>query len=231
MVGGKTQFAGIGPGRLRVFHARAKLLSTPGARAYLTAPVELPATTREIFFDIEADPLRNVVYMHGFVHRLNRDHATERFVAFTAEEPTPDAEREAFAAAMAHIAAYPEATIYFYSKFERTAYRKLQRLYPEVCTPEAVEALFKPPRSIDLYFDVVTKATEWPTRSHSIKALAKHLGFAWRDNDPSGAASIEWYNRWVESGDRAILQRILEYNEDDCRATAVLLDGIRALVL
>ena len=229
VVGGKTQFARIGPGRLRVFHARAKLLSTPGARAYLTAPVELPATTREIFFDIEADPLRNVVYMHGFVHRLNRDWETEHFVAFTAEEPTPDAEREAFAAALAHIAAHPEATIYYYSKFERTAYRKLQRLYPEVCAPEAVEALFTHPRSIDLYFDVVTKATEWPTRSHSIKALAKHLGFAWRDNDPSGAASIEWYNRWVESGDRAILQRILDYNEDDCRATAVLLDGIREL--
>jgi uncharacterized protein len=160
---------------------------------------------------------------------MDRDPKTERFVAFTAEEPTPDAEREAFAAAMAHIAAHPDATIYYYSKFERTSYRKLQRLYPEVCTEADVEALFTSPRSIDLYFDVVTKATEWPTRNHSIKALAKHLGFAWRDSDPSGAASIEWYDRWVESGDRAILQRILDYNEDDCRATAVLLDGIRAL--
>lgn len=173
--------------------------------------------------------MRDVTYLHGFVHRFDRDPATERFVAFTAEEPTREAERDAFAASMAHMAQYPEATIYYYSKYERTTYRKLQRRFPEVCSAEDVEALFTRPRLIDLYFDVVTRATEWPTRNHSIKSLAKHLGFAWRDTDPSGAASIEWYHRWCETGDRGILQRILDYNEDDCRATAVLLDGIRAL--
>ncbi|MDR4483146.1 MAG: ribonuclease H-like domain-containing protein [Nitrospirales bacterium] len=35
----------------------------------------------------------------------------------------------------------------------------------------------------------------------------------------------------MESGDRTIRQRILDYNEDDCRATRVLLDGIRRLPL
>lgn len=227
--GKKTAFAGVGPDRLRTFVARARLLTTPGARAYLTAPVELPATAHEIFFDIEADPMRDVTYLHGFLHRTDRDPATERFVAITAEEPTREAERDAFAASMAHFAEHPGATIYYYSKYERTTYRKLQRRFPEVCSAEDVEDLFARPRSIDLYCDVVMKATEWPTRSHSIKVLAKHLGFAWRDTDPSGAASIEWYNRWVETGDRAVLQRIVDYNEDDCIATRVLLDGIRDL--
>ena len=92
-----------------------------------------------------------------------------------------------------------------------------------------IEELFTHPRSVDLYCDVVTKATEWPTHSHSIKALAKYLGFAWRDVDPSGAASIEWYHRWVEERDPAVRQRILDYNEDDCLATAVLLDKVRQL--
>jgi predicted RecB family nuclease len=59
--------------------------------------------------------------------------------------------------------------------------------------------------------------------------LAKHLGFKWRDPHPSGAASIEWFDRWVITRDAAARQRILDYNEDDCRATRVLLDGIRAL--
>lgn len=227
--GKKTVFKGIGPDRLRTFHARAKLLSEPGSSAYLTAAVELPVTREEIFFDIEADPMRDVVYLHGFVHRTDGDPDSVRFVACTAEEPTAEAERVAFASAMGHFAEHPLATVYYYSKYERTAYRKLQRKYPDVCAAEDVEALFERPRSIDLYFDVVTRATEWPTRNHSIKSLAKHLGFAWRDTDPSGAASIEWWNRWVETGDRAVLQRIVDYNEDDCLATLVLLDGIRAL--
>jgi len=64
---------------------------------------------------------------------------------------------------------------------------RLQQKYPEICTPEDVERLFEPPRAVDLYGDVVRKATEWPTLDHSIKTLAKYLGFTWRDTHPSGA--------------------------------------------
>ena len=107
----------------------------------------------------------------------------------------------------------------------------MQSKYPEVCASEEIEELFDPKRSptIDLYFDVVLRATEWPTRDYSIKSLANYLGFTWRDVNPSGAASIEWYNHWVGTKDIATKDRILAYNEDDCVATRVLLDGIRAL--
>jgi len=53
--------------------------------------------------------------------------------------------------------------------------------------------------------------------------------FTWRDTHPSGAASVEWFDRWCREGNPVIRQRILDYNEDDCRATRVLLDGIRSL--
>jgi hypothetical protein len=75
----------------------------------------------------------------------------------------------------------------------------------------------------------VLQATEWPTRNHSIKTLAKYLGFEWRDGHPSGAASVELFDRWCRERDPALKQRLLQYNEDDCRATRVLLDGIRSL--
>ena len=62
-----------------------------------------------------------------------------------------------------------------------------------------------------------------------IENTERLLGFNWRDTDPSGAASIEWFDRWVQTGDHRVKQRILAYNEDDCVAMRVLLDGIRAL--
>jgi predicted RecB family nuclease len=62
-----------------------------------------------------------------------------------------------------------------------------------------------------------------------MKTLAKYLGFSWRDTDPSGAASIEWFNQWIETGDRTVKRRILDYNEDDCRAMQVLVDSLRGL--
>ncbi len=44
-----------------------------------------------------------------------------------------------------------------------------------------------------------------------------------------GKASIEWYDQWANTKDPQVKERILAYNEDDCVATRVLLEGIRAL--
>ena len=81
---------------------------------------------------------------------------------------------------------------------------------------------------IDLY-EVVRSCTEWPTFDQSIKTLAQYANFRWRDSQPSGAASIEWFHRYIEQRDPAVKTRILEYNEDDCLATGVLVDAIRQM--
>ena len=91
--------------------------------------------------------------------------------------------------------------------------------------------MFSSETAVDLYQDVVKPKTEWPTYDYSIKTLASFLGFHWRDTNPSGAASIEWYHRWIETRNPELHRRILEYNEDDCIATRVLLDAINRLPL
>ncbi len=226
---GKTAFRGVGEKSLRSFHARARLLCDPRARPYLSAPIRLPSTEVELFFDIEDDPFRGLVYLHGVLERRGGPGGAETFHAFFAEDITPAAEAAAFAQAYAFLSGVPGATVWFYSAYERTAYRRLQRRHPQVCTEADIERLFDPACAVDLYNHVVIRATEWPTHDRSIKTLASFLGFDWRDLDPSGAASIEWFHRWIETGEPAVRQRILHYNEDDCRATRVLLDGIRAL--
>jgi predicted RecB family nuclease len=226
--GARTEFPGIGPDTLAKFQARAALLVQPQASPYFRERVTLPPTGLELFFDIETDPLRDFCYLHGFVLRENGDAATERFVACFAEPETPNAERDAFAAAWSFIGQYPEAVLVYYSKYERTVYRTLAQKYPEVCNREAVDALFASDRSFDLYFDAV-KHSEWPTIDYSVKTLAKYCGFAWRDTDPSGASSIQWFDEWVNTRDPAIKRRILDYNEDDCVAMRVVLDRMRGM--
>ncbi len=223
--GKKTAFKGVGPDRLRLFQERARLLLDKNARPYLKQPIALPALEREIFFDIEVDPMRDIVYLHGFVER---SQGGQTFHAFFADQADPASEEAVFQAAVAYLRASAPAAVYYYSKYERTQYRRLAAKYPGVISLEEVNALFENAAWVDL-LDVVRSGTEWPTNDHSIKTLAKYLGFKWRDTDPSGAASIEWYDRYVTTGDAEIRRRILEYNEDDCVATAVLLDGLRAM--
>ena len=227
--GKKTIFQGIGPDSLLKFKKRAQLLKYPNPKPYLTEAISFPAHSTELFFDIEVDPLRDFCYLHGFVKRTSFDNKTEEFIGFFTEDESCAEERFEFKKAYEFILSNRPCSIYYYSKYERTIWRKLQAKHPDVCSQNDIEIIFDPANAIDLYFDVVTKKTEWPTNDHSIKTLAKYLGFSWRDKNPSGAASIEWFDKWVNSRDPSDKERILLYNEDDCRATRVLLDGIKSL--
>lgn len=223
--GNKGFLKGFAENSLSKILRRAKIMYETG-KPVLYAPLSFPEVEYELFFDIEADPTQEFVYLHGVYER--RKDGQERFLEFTAREVTRDAEREAWARFWAYIDSLPEGSysVYYYSSYEKTTYKAMQKKYPDVISAEKVEAFFANPNVIDLYYGVVLKSTDWPVGSYSIKPIAQYLGFKWRDENPSGAMSIEWFNQYVETGDTAILQRILDYNEDDCKATMVLKDGL-----
>ena len=60
---------------------------------------------------------------------------------------------------------------------------KLRARYPDVGSADEIESLFAHSSAGYLYDDVVVPATEWPTNDHSIKTLAKYLGFNRRDKN------------------------------------------------
>ncbi|MBN2467669.1 MAG: TM0106 family RecB-like putative nuclease [Deltaproteobacteria bacterium] len=225
--GKKTIFPGISAATLRRFQARAGLLSTPNAQPYITESIVLPDADIEIFFDVETDPFRDCCYLHGFLERDQSARGCEKYHAFFADKPLEEQERRAFKQAMDYLRRRQPCVVYYYSPYEKTTVRKLQRRFPEVASEADIETLFSPGAAVDLYTEFVKKKTEWPINDYSIKTLATYLGFKWRDTEPSGAASIEWYHRWVATGDVLLRQRILDYNEDDCIAMRVLLDGLR----
>lgn len=226
---GDRAVPGLGMDRLERFRERALLAVTPGAVAYAREPLDLPPYRREWHLDIEADPTRGpFVYLHGVWERVGAPGAwTERFVPFFADGE--DGEREAFASAWAFLNSDPAAAVYYYSAYEKTSYRMLQRRYPDVCTGEEIDAFFTSPRVVDLYGAVVAPLTEWPLGSYGLKAIAKAQGFKWNAADAGGASSIAWYDEWRRTGDPAVLDRIIDYNRSDVIASAVVLDALRAL--
>jgi predicted RecB family nuclease len=52
---------------------------------------------------------------------------------------------------------------------------------------------------------------------YSLKAIAPLCGFNWRDDDPGGLQSEIWYEEMLTGADE-MMQRLLEYNEDDVAA-------------
>ncbi len=63
-----------------------------------------------------------------------------------------------------------------------------------------------------------------------LKVVAtKGAGFNWRDEDPGGLASQDWLDA-ARAGDSASQKRILNYNEDDVRATLAVRSWLRRVV-
>lgn len=223
----KYGIKGIAEKTFEKLSRRAKLLTSGQKDPVILAPFLLPQKPIELYFDIEADPTQDIVYLHGVVER-KQGLSESKFHYFVAKDVSPEGEKMAWSEFWSYIRSLPQDgwVMYYYSKYERTQYRLLAERYPDVATDIEVAWLFDQTRSIDLYFDIVYRCTDWPTYNYSVKTLAQHLGFKWRDENPSGAASIQWFNDWCQKQDPKVLQRILDYNEDDCRAMIVVKDKL-----
>jgi predicted RecB family nuclease len=172
---------------------------------------QLPQAEREIYFDIEDDPTRGVTYLYGLLEVVGGGPPSFRY--FLAERP--DEEERAVREFWDYLAQQHHAVYYVYSHKERTTLRRLMEKYG------LDEAVFERYRTAeyDLYQRLVVNHSDWPTFSYGIKQIAKQVGFAWRDPDPSGVNSIVWYNDFLaDPSRREVMTRILHYNEDDCRA-------------
>ncbi|MFO0775297.1 MAG: TM0106 family RecB-like putative nuclease [Nitrospiraceae bacterium] len=178
---------------------------------------EFPVRQREVYFDIEDDPTQGLTYLFGLLIKDGRK--APRFEYFVARKP--EEEEATVRAFWNFLAAAGDDVYYVYSAKERSTLRQLQQRYaldPDVLA--AYEA-----REFDLYHGLIVPYSDWPTYSYGIKQIAKLIGFQWRDSDPGGANSIAWYNEYLANpANEAALTRILQYNEDDCRAMVAVKD-------
>jgi len=187
--------------------AQVALKGEPTIRAGYT----FPAVDQEIYFDIEDDPTRGVVYLFGFV--ICESDRPARYDYFWAERP--EDEEQTVRAFWNFLQSCGNVVFYVYSHKERTTLKHLMERYGlDAETFESYKT-----KEYDLYQQLIVEYSDWPTFSYGIKHIAKWIGFQWRDLDPSGANSIAWYNEYLnDSGNPRLRQRILDYNEDDCYA-------------
>ncbi|GAB1538450.1 TM0106 family RecB-like putative nuclease [Scytonema sp. NUACC21] len=188
---------------LGVTHSKEDLL--------FTAPVE-------IFFDIEAQPDLHLDYLLG-VLVIDRQNNTESFYSFLAEKQ--EDEQLIWEQFLDLVWQYPEAPIYHFCVYELDTVKRLAKLYH---TPyNSVLPVLD--RFVDVY-EILTQNVALPVESYALKTIARWLGFEWRDPEASGAKCIYWYDQWLQTGDRTLLEIIQRYNEDDCRATYSVKDWL-----
>lgn len=183
-----------------------------------------PPDDGDIFYDIEGDPYveGGLEYLHGLWFRDRGDWV---FKAFWAHDR--DAEGRATADLVAflvdHLRRHPRAHIYHYANYEIAALRRLTAAHRT--SEAAMDQLQRERKFVDL-FKVVSGGLIASEKGYSIKDLEAFY-MEKRDGDVATAgASVVFYERWRETGEAELLDKIRDYNRTDCVSTQLLRDWL-----
>ncbi len=179
-----------------------------------------PAKKHNLYFDFEATETftkDNVsfVYLIGIW-----DKEADKYVSFVAK--TPEEEIKIFEQFYDYIQEPQDTVLYHWTEYEA---KKMRKMALENKHDEQKLNLL-----VSLCYDLkvaAQKAFYLPAPSFSLKAAAPAFGFHWRQDDCGAMDSMVYFTNWLKTGNDALLQKVLMYNEDDCKAMLYLEDKLK----
>lgn len=217
--------------RLRLAARRARLITSgQEVERINSTPIKVPSAGVEIDWDIETSA-DSRIYLWGFWVQDGSDSG--RYISFSRFETLDDNTEYALAAeAMAWLTKmlkqHPDAWVYHYSDYEMVHLSKLAKASKNPVISEGLELVR--PRAVDLF--AIMRRYFFGVHGLGLKAIATSVcGFSWRDDDPGGLNSQVWFHDAVNAADpierHEAAKRVLEYNEDDVKATVALRKWLR----
>ena len=224
-------------------HADDRLLLAARRARMISSGVDLERTTRgaiglpssqiEIDWDIETSAADRI-YLWGFWVAGSDDWQSGRYAWF-GEFRDLDAEGEIRLAIQAMswltsmLAEHPHTRVYHYSDYEMVHLTKLVQVSKSPELRQALDLL----RSAHVDLFTVIRKHFFGAHGLGLKTVAHAgAGFSWRDDSPGGLNSQSWFAEAAHGPDPRTRddarQRVLDYNEDDVRATAALRAWLRA---
>lgn len=180
----------------------------------------------DVFFDMEGDPFFDdgLEYLFGVVLL---EAGEPQFRAFWANDRS--SEKQAFEKfidfVIERLERHPDMHVYHYAPYEATAIKRLMGLH--VTREDEVDHLLRSEVLVDLYA-VVRQGVRVGQPNYSIKSVEAFY-MDKRDTEVAeGGDSIVAFERFLETGDRSLLESIERYNEDDCRSTHLLREWLLA---
>ncbi len=220
--------------RLRQAARRARMLADGVALERLSdEPIAVPRAEVEIDFDIETAE-GDITYLWGALvtNKATGEQYFHHESSFDAL--SPDAEVE-LAASFARwlldmVRRHPGLRVFHYSDYETVHMRRLAERSGQPDLLAACDLIRE--HFVDLFQFV--RDSMVAVDGLGLKVVATlGAGFAWRDEEPNGLASQTWYQSALgspEPGQRSAARtRVLQYNEDDVRATYAVREWLASL--
>ena len=193
-----------------------------------------PPDPGDVMFDMEGYPLApgGLEYLFGACYFDGS--AQLNFIDWWAHDR--DEEKKAFEGFVDWVfkrwTENPKMHIYHYAPYEVSAMRRLSTRHDT--RQDEIDTLLKNEVFVDLYH-IVRQGLRVGTEDYSIKTIERLYRKKRTTEVATSIGSVVQYSRWIESGeskewgDSPILKAIRDYNEDDCKSTADLLNWLRGL--
>jgi predicted RecB family nuclease len=205
-------------------------------------PRPVPRATLEVDFDaewvnVQGRPGDSHVYLWGTLTTRTDSDEAPQYRAFHSlagdvyDDSGPLAEFWAWANTLRRAVADDPARLRFYGysvgSAEKQKMLNVVRRHPEnssLPSSTEIEEFFSSPLVVDLETDVDSYV--WPTRNNGLKTIAPLVGATWRTVGAGGDWSMRMVREVVTAPDATVradrVGLLLEYNEDDVRATKAL---------
>jgi len=185
----------------------------------------------ELFLDLEGsgelfqdEPTWNCIYLIGLIPRTGRTE--EAYIPYLAKRPAD--EKTILNQFVDYLGKQNHSfRLYHWAHYEKTELKKacerhgLSRAYEKLILPNLV----------DLY-TAAQASYVLPTPGWRIKVVAPYFGFNWSQPATEVDAmksAMMWFKQAMNGGNGHGMDKVLKYNEDDCKAMIVVKDGFEKL--
>ena len=221
---------GVGKKTAQNYMVSAKALTSDKVIRKTTEKIILPKRETEIFLDLEGLDIFNALtneedaqtdYLIGVLVRNNKN---EEYIPFVAHDSNK--EEVMLRDFLKFIKKQKNYVIYHWHHYEKTHLSKMMEKYN--IDPKIINLVL----SKDVLFDlhkISTNMFAFPVPNTSIKSIAKWMGFEWKHKQEVNALnSISLYHQYIQkpNSNKDKLDLILDYNRDDCKATAIIKDWL-----
>ena len=185
---------------------------------YIIGTPQLPTASTSVYLDFEGDPERGFVYLIGAL--VCRDGKKQQF-SFWADAPEGESkmlnELSGLLTSLGVFNAYCYGS-YEFSCFKRWSNFESSKFLCDLVLPRLTNVL-----------NVIYRHLYFPTYSNGLKEVAASIGFQWRLPNATGALSVLWRREWERAQAIRMKQQLVDYNEDDCSALAIVTEAVRSI--
>lgn len=220
-----TQIEHIGAKTAEKFRRNAQALAT--GKHIKIGDVSFPKKKTEMFLDLEGTGQQlgdeELIAMDYLIGVLVRKNGKEEYIPFLAKGL--DKEKQMLIEFLKWLGKQEDYIIYHWHHYESTHLKGLCERYG---ADEGIRSkLFNNLRNL---YKNATSAFAFPTYGYGLKEVAKYMGFRWRHEDVDATESIAFYLQYIKDPkkNKNKLQKVIDYNEDDCRATMLVKDWLEA---